>query len=351
MTKYFSIPLLAITVFLFAFGSSAFGQEITGTIAGTVADSTGAAVAGATVTATDSDKNVVVRTVTTGDAGEYTLPLLPAGNYTVTVEAPNFKKSLQTEIKLDVNQRRTLDVVLEAGNIAEVVTVAADQVAVELTNATSSTVVSGDQVRELSDNNRNFVQLVTLAPGVTNDLADQVYVGTTNPAGQANTVNISVNGARSSSNTFLVDGADITDRGSNITIQAYPSVDSIGEFKVLRSLFPAESGRSGGGQVNVVTRSGTDEFHGSLFEFVRNDAFNANTYFTNQNRPLGVNEDGKAKKAPFRYNNFGGTIGGPIYFLRFGERDPGDSYFGKIPRTFFFFSEEMRRDIRYTSLT
>jgi uncharacterized surface anchored protein len=175
MTKYFRIPLLVITVFLFALGSSALGQEITGTIAGTVLDSTGAAVAGATVTATDADKNVVVRTVTTGEAGEYTLPLLPAGNYTVMVEAPNFKKSLQTEIKLDVNQRRTLDVVLEAGNISEVVTVAADQVAVELTNATSSTVVSGDQVRELSVNNRNFVQLVTLAPGVSNDLADQVY--------------------------------------------------------------------------------------------------------------------------------------------------------------------------------
>ena len=102
--------------------------------------------------------------------------------------------------------------------------------------------INGDQVRELSVNNRNFVQLVTLAPGVTNDLADQVYVGTTNPAGQANTVNISVNGARSLAQPFLIDGADITDRGSNITIQAYPSIDSIGEFRVLRSLYPAESG-------------------------------------------------------------------------------------------------------------
>ena len=192
---------------------------------------------------------------------------------------------------------------------------------------------------------------MALAPGVSSNLADSVYVGTTNPDGQANTINLAVNGGRSSQNTFTVDGADITDRGSNITIQAYPSVDSIGEFQVLRSLYPAESGRSGGGQVNVVTRSGTDKFHGSGFEFVRNEKLNANSYFNNQNKPLGVDSNGKAIRPPFRYNNFGFTIGGPIYFLKFGEKDPGDGYFGRIPKTFFFFSEEVRRDVRYTTLT
>jgi hypothetical protein len=269
----------------------------------------------------------------------------------VTVEAPNFKKSVQTNVKLDVNQRRTLDVALEAGNIAEVVTVEADPVAVELTTPTASTVINGNQVRELSINNRNFVQLVTLAPGVSNDLADQVYVGTTNPAGQANTVNISVNGARSSSNTFLVDGADITDRGSNITIQAYPSVDSIGEFRVLRSLYPAESGNSGGGQVNIITRSGGNEFHGSLFEFVRNERLNANDFLTNAaiNPPCGRDSNGGAKRCPFRYNNFGGTIGGPVYFPNFGE-GTGGGIFKKLSRTFFFFSEEQRKDLRYPTL-
>src|SRR5690606_19422318 len=190
-------------------------------------------------------------------------------------------------------------------------------------------------------------QLITLAPGVVNDLSDQVYVGTVNPDGQANTVNISVNGARSSQNTFTVDGSDVTDRGSNITIQAYSSVDSIGEFKVLRSLYPAESGRSGGGQINVVTRSGTDSFHGSLFEFVRNEKFNANNFFNNRNQNLERDDEGRVIRTPFRYNNFGGTIGGPIWFLNFGERDPGDPIFAKIPRTYFFFSEEVRHDIRY----
>src|SRR5262249_14921150 len=179
---------------------------------------------------------------------------------------------------------------------------------------TSSTLISGNQVRELSLNNRNWVQLVALAPGVTNDLADQVYVGTTNPSGQVNTINISVNGARSSQNTFTVDGADITDRGSNITIQAYPSVDTIGEFKVLRSLYPAESGRSGGGQVNVITRSGGSSFHGSAFEFLRNEVLNSNDFLTNStaNPAFGRDSDGKAKRPPFRYNNFGWTLGGPV---------------------------------------
>ena len=183
------------------------------------------------------------------------MPNLQVSTYDVGVEAPSFKKFVSTGVKVDVGQRRPVDVVLTAGNIAETVTVEADRVAVELSTPTVGTTINGDQVRELSINNRNFVQLVTLAPGVTNDLSDQVYVGTTNPSGQANTVNISVNGARSASNTFTVDGADITDRGSNLTIQAYPSVDAIGEFKVLRSLYPAESGNSGGGQVNIVTRA------------------------------------------------------------------------------------------------
>src|SRR5712691_5286621 len=230
----------------------AVAQEITGSINGTVKDANGAAVKGATVTITDSDKKVVVRTTTTDDSGAFSAPNLLSGYYDLAIEATNFKKHVETRLKLDVGQHRTATVSLEAGNISEVVTVAASPVTVELTTPTVSSVVTGDQARELSLNNRNWVQLVTLAPGVSNDLADQVYVGTTNPDGQANTINISVNGARSSQNTFTVDGADVTDRGSNITIQAYPSVDSIAEFTVKRSLFTADSGRSGGGQINVV---------------------------------------------------------------------------------------------------
>jgi hypothetical protein len=338
-----------LLIVAFCLTGSVYAQETTGNLVGSVKDAGGGAVKGATITVTDRDQKVVVRTVTTNDEGQFSVPLLPVATYDVAVEAASFKKHIDTAVKIDVNERHNLDVTLEAGNISEVVTVVADPVTVELTTPTTATVINGSQARELSLNNRNWVQLVTLAPGVTNDLADQVYVGTTNPDGQANTINISVNGARSSQNTFTVDGADITDRGSNITIQAYPSVDSIGEFTVLRSLFPAESGRSGGGQINIVTRSGATAFHGSGYEFIRNEAFNANNFLINTatTPPFGRDpSNGKAKRPPFRYNDYGFTIGGPIYLPRFGE---GGRSIRLIKNTFFFFSEENRRDRRFSA--
>jgi hypothetical protein len=347
-TWFSFLTVLALTL---CFGGSMFGQEISGSIVGTVKDNAGAAVAGATVTVMDHAKdNLVVRTVTTNDSGEFSVPNIQIGKYSVRVEAPNFKRTTQTDIEVQVGQRRPVDITLAAGRIEESVTVTADTVAVETSTPTASTTLNKDQITQLSVNNRNFVQLVTLAPGVTSNLSDQVYVGTTNPDGQANVVAISVNGARSSQNTFTVDGADITDRGSNITIQAYPSLDSICQYRILRSLYPAESGSSGGGQVNVVGCGGGSEFHGTLFEFVRNEKFNANTFALNRSTS-NRDENGRARRPPFRYNNYGFTIGGPIYFLRFGERDPGDSVFAKIPKTFFFFSEERRNDIRYVTLT
>lgn len=339
-------------------------QEVTGTIVGTVKDANGGALSGATVTIKDSAKNVVVRTTTTNSDGDFSVPNLSPSEYSITVEAPNFKKSVKTGVKLDVGTRRTVDVDLQAGNIAETVTVEADRVSVDTASVTSGTVISGNQAREIPVNNRNWVQLITLAPGVSNDLADQVYVGTTNPDGQANTINISVNGARSSQNTFTVDGADVTDRGSNITIQAYPSLDSIGEFQVLRSLYPAESGRSGGGQINVVTRSGGKNFRGSAFAFMRKEEYNANNFLANSTTalkpPFGRSCDPseglsnsdpqcKALRAPFAYYNYGGTVGGPVYFLDFGERSSGEPYFRRYNRTFFFFSTERRYDRRSTS--
>jgi Carboxypeptidase regulatory-like domain len=351
MKHHFTVMLRFLSlavVLLFGISGVAFAQETTGSIVGTVIDSAGGAVSNATVTVTDSEKKVVVRTVQTNETGEFNVPNLIPGAYEVTVEAPNFKKQVETGVKVEVGDRHQMTLSLSAGNISEVVTVDASQVAVELATPTVSSVVNGDQARELSLNNRNWVQLVTLAPGVSNDLADQVYVGTTNPDGQANTINIAVNGARSSQNTFTVDGADITDRGSNITIQAYPSVDSISEFRVLQSLFPAESGRSGGGQVNIVTRSGGKKFHGSAFEFIRNEAFNANNFLINAsaNPPFGRDSNGKAKRPPFRYNNWGWTLGGPVILPKFGE---GGASLYKPERTFFFFSQEFRKDRRFTS--
>lgn len=344
------IRAVFVAVVLFSLAAMVAGQEVSGSISGTVKDAMGAAVAGATVTITDTQKKAVVRTLTTNDEGVFSAPDMPSALYDIAVEAPNFKRHIEKGLKVDVGQKRGLDISLKAGSISEVVTVEASPLAVELRTPTSSTVISGEQARELSLNNRNWVQLITLAPGVSNDLADQVYVGTTNPAGQANTMNISVNGARSAQNTYTVDGADVTDRGSNITIQAYPSVDSIAEFQIQRSLFAAESGRSGGGQINVVTRGGGEKFHGSAFEFVRNDKLNANDFISNRiSAPaFGREANGKAKRAPFRYNNYGFTIGGPIWLPKFGE---GGSAVHKLARTYFFFSEEQRKDRRYPTLS
>lgn len=363
MTIMSKRTILVTFIAILTLSLAAAGQEVTGTLVGTVRDANGAGVPNATVTLKDAAQDIVVRVATTNAEGDFTFANIQTTTYSITVEAANFKKAVQTGIKVDVGQRRSVDVILSAGRIEEVVTVEAEAVTIDTVSASSGTVINGDQAREIPINNRNWVQLITLAPGVSNDLADQVYVGTTNPEGQANIVSISVNGARSSQNTFTVDGADVTDRGSNLTIQAYPSVDSIGEFRVLRSLYPAESGRSGGGQVNVVTRSGGSKFRGSLFYFWRNENYNANNFLTNSitgTPPFGRNCDPlagisnsdercRAQRAPFTYNNYGGTIGGPVYFLDFGERSPGEPYFRRYKRTFFFVSMERRKDRRFTS--
>jgi hypothetical protein len=352
-SRIFSNAFFSFIALAIIFNLNISAQEVTGTITGTVRDISGAIVPGATVTITDESKNnIVVRNLTTNEEGIFSAPNLSSSLYTITVEAANFKKTIKTNVKVDVGDRLNLEIALEAGSINETVTVQADAETVNLSTPTSSTVISGEQVRELSINNRNFIQLVTLAPGVSNDLPDQAFLGAVNPAeGTTNTVNISVNGARSSQNTFTVDGADITDRGSNLTLQTYPSVDSIGEFRVLRSLYPAESGNSGGGQVNVVTRSGTNRFSGTLFAFVRNEVFNANDFLSNSTpslaTTLGRDDNGKLKRRPFRYNNFGYTIGGPVYFFNFGEGNSDEGMFRKYERTFFFFSQEFRYDRRY----
>jgi hypothetical protein len=338
--------LLAALALTLCINGISFGQETTGSLTGTVKDANGAPVAGATVTVTDPSKdNAVVRTVTTTDDGVYSVPDIKAGPYTVSAEAPNFKKSVTTGVTVNVGKRREQAIVLEAGRIDEAVTVTAEAIGVELNAPTASTTINGDQVRELSLNNRNWVQLITLSPGVSPNIQDQIYVGTTNPNGVSNALQIAVNGVRPSSNTYTVDGADTTDRGANLTVQTYPSIDAIQEFSILRGLYPAETGRSSGAQVNVITKSGSSKFHGDVYEFFRNDWLNANSFSSNRNHPLGIDENGKAIRAPFRYNDFGGTIGGPLWWPHFGEGGPH----WEKNNTFFFFSEEIRRVIVYPS--
>lgn len=303
-------------------------QETFGTISGTVVDPTGSAIPGAKVTVTNTDQGVVVRAVETGEDGYFAVPKLVVGKYSVTVEFKGFKKATVSGIELNVAQIYRADVKLELGSVEQTMTVEASAVQVESESASSSTLVAGEQIRELSLNNRNYMQLVSLAPGVSYGGSDQLFVGTTNPAGQTNVLSFSINGQRTSANNWTVDGADNVDRGSNLTLLNYPSVEAIAEFKIMRNIYSAEFGRAASGNVNVVTRSGSKSWHGNAYEFVRNDVFNANTYLNN----------GRGIRRPaLRYNNFGWTIGGPVIIP--GVYNPATD----DRKTFFFFSQEFRR--------
>jgi hypothetical protein len=328
-SKLVLIVFLAVSI-LIVLGTPVLAQEVTGSIAGTVKDPSGAVVAGATITITDLDKKVVVRTVTTGDSGSFSAPGLHVGHYSVTVESSNFQKYIQTGISLNVNDKLTVSPTLKVGSPQETVSVQASAEQVNLQSAVATGVVTGTQIRELSLSNRNFLELAFLLPGTSNSGNSSFFPGATAPLG-TNLVTIQVNGGRREQNGYLVDGADNIDRGSNLTLLSFPSVDSIAEFRVLRGVYDADSGRSGGAQINAITRSGTSSLHGGVYEFFRNDVLNANSYFNNLN---------KVKKPQLRYNDFGGTLGGPVYIPRIYEQ---------TNKTFFFVSEEARRIVTYTN--
>ena len=302
--------LLAATL-----GVVAAAQETTGTITGVTSDQTGAVLPGVSVTIKNTNTSTS-RTVVTNETGLYTASLLPVGSYEVTFELSGFQPVTMKNIDLHVNDRLKLDGRLTVGGVAESVEVSAGRQLVQPIAALQTTMTSV-QVNEMPLNNRNFVQLATLAPGVSSDLTDEVGVGLTS------TVSISINGGRRNAVNWLVDGVSDVDVGSNITLLSTPSLESIAEFKIITNGYQAEWPRSGGGIVNVVTKSGTSRLAGSGYEFLRTDKFNANSFFRN------LNPDPTINSAPpnLKYNNFGGTVGGPMI--------PG--------KMFFFFSEELRR--------
>jgi hypothetical protein len=311
----------------------ASAQEITGSIVGTVSDSSGAAVAGAKVTIKNLDKNVVLRTVTTEPNGQYLATYLPVGRYEVVAESPNFKKSIYSNIALNVDDKLTINLALEVGSVNESITVEANPLQVELQSVTAGGLINGTQVRELALNGRNWEQLVTLTPGVSDGgNSDTLYVGAFAPQG-TNLVTFSMNGGRREQNNYMIDGADNVDRGSNLTLLSFPSVDSIAEFQVIRGQYDPEYGRAASGQVNVITRSGTSMLHGSAFEFWRNDILNARSFASLYPTVL-------PHKPYLRYHDFGGTIGGPVWIPKIYERKD---------KTFFFFSEEVRRNLTYVN--
>ncbi|HWB87311.1 MAG TPA: carboxypeptidase regulatory-like domain-containing protein [Bryobacteraceae bacterium] len=309
-------------------------QDISGSIAGVVQDPSGASIPDAKITITNTARHQVVRTLTTDTGGNYSAPLIPVGTYSIKVEASGFRTMTREDVVLNVNDQLKINLTMEVGANTEEVTVREAPVSVELGTAAAAGLIEGKQIRELSLSSRNYEQLVALMPGVTSSQTDQLYVGSSLPSGLANVVPFSINGQRNSANNWTIDGADNVDRGSNLTLLNYPSVDAIEQFKVLRSLYTADTGRAGGAQINVVTKSGNSQFHGDLYEFVRNDALAANNFINNMN---GI------ANPPLRYNNFGYTVGGPVYI-------PG--HFNKEKnKTFFFFSQEFRRVITYTTFT
>lgn len=303
---------LGVLLLLFCLSCASFSQNVTGTILGTVTDSKGGAVANATVTITNTDQNIAVRTVTTDQQGQYVVPLLPVGRYRVTAEAIGFKKAIQAGIVLNVNDKVAVNLALEVGAVTETVTVEASTLQVDTQSATATGVISGLQLRELSLNSRNYAQLVLLVPGASDSgNADQIFPGATAPIG-TNLMTFQINGSRREENNWQVDGADNVDRGSNLTLLSFPSIDAISEFRVVRGVYDAESGRSAGAQVNVITRSGTSDLHGGLYEFFRNDDLNANSFFNNATTPV-------TPRSRLRYNDFGGTVGGPVWIPKIYE--------------------------------
>ena len=284
-------------LFLFAAGSVADvrSQTVFGRISGTVTDSSGAVVANASVSATNTANNLERKT-TTDASGFYTLTNLPAGTYAITAEQTNFKKAVQDGVSLTADGRVTVDVTLEAGQVTETVQVQASLgETVNTTSGELARVVDKRQVQNLALNGRNYMQLVTLIPGAAILDEDQLALTTSLSISQA-----AINGNRPNYNSLSVDGGFNMDSGSNNSQINNVGVDFIEEVKIQTSNFSAEYGRNAGASVNIVTRGGGNSYHGSGFEFIRNDKLDARNFFS------------PAKKAKLRFNNFGWNFNGPI---------------------------------------
>ncbi|HXM64809.1 MAG TPA: carboxypeptidase regulatory-like domain-containing protein [Terriglobales bacterium] len=307
-----------LLVFSLCSSAALFAQD-TASITGTVTDPSGAAVPGAQVSLISAERGIN-RTTATNGSGDYLFASLPIGSYDLTVSDAGFKKYDAKGIILRVAEKARVNVQLEVGAINTEVIVQGQEVAqVETQSSDLGGTVTGKEITQLELNGRNFTQLITLVPGVSNQTGqDEAGVGV------SGNVSFSVNGGRTEYNNWEMDGGDAMDNGSNSTLNVYPSIDAIAEFKVLTSNYGAQYGRNGSGTVEVETKSGTSSFHGDLYEFVRNDFFNATPEF-------------QTSPPAYKKNDFGFTIGGPVYIPGHYNKDK--------QKTFFFWSEEWRREI------
>jgi hypothetical protein len=304
-----SVELGMILGLLLALGAlHANAQSTSGRIRGTVTDPSGGAVTGAAVTLINTATNIT-REATTGGTGDYLFLEVPIGSYEITVNQTGFKKFVRKDIVVDLNAVVSVDIPLQVGGATETVEVTGEPPVIDTTTTQLGAVVGSRDATELPLNTRDTYQLLQLQPGVQSQLGNDLFYGSDKPGV------VTVNGGRGRSNNYSVNGGDGNDLFANLPA-VQPSPDTIEEFRVITNSFDAEYGRNSGSVVNVVTKSGTNDFHGSAFEFFRNTVLDARPYmFTPTTKPA------------FQQNQFGGTLGGPI----------------KKDKTFFFASYEGRR--------
>jgi hypothetical protein len=296
LTKKTLLVVLCALVCLLS--SQVFGQA-NGSFSGTIADKTGSVITGATVKIT-SQSTGISRDGKTDDTGHYLIPLLPVSIYTIHVEASGFQTTEQKDLRLQVNEQREVNFSLNPASVSQTVEVSAEEVAVQTTNPTLGQVITEQQVAQLPLNGRDFVQLATLTPGVTQETNPTSFFngGPSSEVSTRGTYSLSVGGSRAQSTDWLLDGVDNNELTAG-GISILPSIDAIQEFKVLTYNYSAEYGTRSGPTVLVSTKSGSNKFHGSVFEFFRNTKLDAKSYFASE-------------KEKFNLNQFGVAFGGPI---------------------------------------
>jgi hypothetical protein len=327
LSGLFRVLLLGLALAVSLLPRPLAAQAVSGTILGTVRDTSGGALPGATVTLVNTGTGFT-RTVTTDASGEFTAPLVPTGTYSASAELGGFKKVSLANIHLGVDQKIRVDLKLELGQLTEEVTIQAETPLVQTSSSDLGATIEGKTIETLPLNGRNFVSLTRTIPGITRGNPGANIDGAGSLAWRAS-ASFSANGQRPRDNNYLLDGVDNNETWLQ-TVVIFPSVDALDEFKIQTSTYSAEFGRSMGGVVNLQIKSGSNAFHGSAFEFLRNDRFDANNWFNNRaGRP----------KPKFSQHQFGGTLGGPIikgktfFFADYqGMRiNQGQSYLSTVP--------------------